>query len=114
MILKALANGVPEKHIADALSVDVANIRQKRDMLNGICPEAVELLRNKQVAIEVFSILRKMKPVRQVEAAEHMLAGAAFSTLGHMGQPSALYQVASAANAKHTFTTCFTQAGGNV
>jgi len=81
MILKALANGVAEKHIAEALSVDVENIRKKRDMLNGICPEAVELLRNKQVAIEVFSILRKMKPVRQVEAAEHMLAGTAFSTL---------------------------------
>jgi RepB plasmid partitioning protein/ParB-like nuclease family protein len=81
MILKALQNGVGEKRLAEALSVDVKNIRKKRDMLNGICPEAIELLRHKPVALEVFAVLRKMKPVRQVEAAEHMLAGAAFSTL---------------------------------
>jgi hypothetical protein len=80
MILKAIENGVSEARLAEALDVDVANVRKKRNLLNEICPEAVELLRNKQVAIEVFAILRKMKPVRQVEAAEHMIAGAAFST----------------------------------
>jgi hypothetical protein len=81
MILKALENGVGEKRLAEALSVDVANIRKKRDLLIGICPEAVELLRNKPAAIEVFAVLRKMKSVRQVEAAEHMIAGMTFSTL---------------------------------
>ena len=81
MILKALENGVGELRLAEALSVDVGNIRKKRDLLNGICPEAVQLLRNNQVALEVFGILRKMKPVRQVEAAEHMIAGTTFSTL---------------------------------
>lgn len=80
MILKALENGVGEERLAEALSVDVGNIRKKRDLLNGICPEAVHLLRNNQIALEVFSVLRKMKPVRQVEAAEHMIAGATFST----------------------------------
>ncbi len=80
MILKALQNGVGEERLAEALSVDVGNIRKKRDLLNGICPEAVQLLRNNQIALEVFSVLRKMKPVRQVEAAEHMIAGATFST----------------------------------
>jgi RepB plasmid partitioning protein/Response regulator receiver domain len=81
MILKALENGVSEKRLAEALSVDVANIQKKRNLLNGICPEAVELLRNKQVAIEVFAVLRKMKPVRQIEAAKYMIAGGTFSTL---------------------------------
>lgn len=81
MILRALENGVGEKRLAEALSVDVKNIRTKRDLLNGICPEAVQLLRHKPVALEVFGVLRKMKPVRQVEAAEHMLAGGTFSTL---------------------------------
>lgn len=81
MILRALQNGVSEKRLAEALSVDVKNIRKKRQLLNGICPEAVELLRHKPVALEAFAVLRKMKAVRQVEAAEHMLAGAAFSTL---------------------------------
>jgi hypothetical protein len=81
MILKALENGVDEKRLADALSVDVKNIRQKQNMLNGICPEAIALLRHKPVTLEAFSVLRKMKPVRQVEAAEHMIAGQSFSTL---------------------------------
>jgi hypothetical protein len=80
MILKALENGVSEKRLAETLSVDVENIRKKRDLLNGICPEAVQLLRHRPVSIEVFSILRKMKPVRQVEAAEHMIAGLTFTT----------------------------------
>jgi len=81
MILKALENGVGEKRLAEALGVDVKNLRKKRDLLFGICPEAVELLRNKSVALEVFGVLRKMKPVRQVEAAEHMIAGSTYSTL---------------------------------
>jgi hypothetical protein len=67
--------------LAEALGVEIENIRKKRDLLKGVCPEAVHLLRHKQVSIEVFSILRKMKPVRQVEAAEHMIAGASYSTI---------------------------------
>lgn len=81
MILKALENGVSEARIAEALSVEVKNIRQKRDMLKGICSEAVELLQHRPVAIGVFAILRKMKSVRQIEAAEHMIAGSTFSTV---------------------------------
>jgi ParB-like chromosome segregation protein Spo0J len=81
MILKAIENGVSEQRLAEALSVDVDNIRKKRNLLNGICPEAVQLLRNKPVALEAFAALRKMRPVRQVEAAEHMIAGGTFSTL---------------------------------
>lgn len=50
MILRALENGVSEERLAEALSVDVKNIQKKRDLLNGICPEAVQLLRNRQVA----------------------------------------------------------------
>ena len=80
MILKALDNGVSEKRLAEALSVEVENIRQRKELLRGICPEAIELLRHRHVTLEVFSILRKMKPVRQIEAAEHMIAGATFST----------------------------------
>jgi hypothetical protein len=40
MILKALENGVGEVRLADALSVEMGNIRKKRDLLKGICPEA--------------------------------------------------------------------------
>lgn len=69
MILRAIERGVPEAKIAKALNVDIDNIRQKRNMLNGICPEAIDLLKDKIVALEVFGILKLMKPCRQIEAA---------------------------------------------
>jgi len=81
MILKALKNGVSEERIATALNVDVGSIRKKRDMLDGICPEAIELLRNSHMTADAFAVLRKMKPVRQIEAAEYMLAGGTYTVL---------------------------------
>jgi ParB-like chromosome segregation protein Spo0J len=79
MILKATRNGVSEERIAKVLKVDVASIRAKRDLLNGICMEAAELLKNRRVSLGVFSILRKMKPMRQIEVAELLLASTNFS-----------------------------------
>lgn len=69
MIIRAIERGVPEEKIAKALNVDVKNIVRKRDMLKGICQEAVELLKDKIVVLEVFQILRLMKSCRQIEAA---------------------------------------------
>lgn len=79
MLLEALKNGLTEERIASALDVSLASIRMKRDMLNGICPEAVQLLLDKSVSPQVFGILRKMKAIRQIEAAEHMVAGGTFT-----------------------------------
>ena len=44
MILKAVERGVPEDRIAKALDVNVASIRARRHLLDGLCPEAVDLL----------------------------------------------------------------------
>jgi len=43
-------------------------------LLVGICPEAVELLKDKHVPVNAFTELRKMKPLRQIEAAQLMVA----------------------------------------
>lgn len=74
MILKALKNGLTEERIAASLRVNIDAIRRKRNMLDGICAEAVELLQTRKVSLLSFSLLRKMKPARQVESAKHMLA----------------------------------------
>ena len=74
MILRAVERGVSEARIAAALNVNVELIRQKRTLLNGICPEAVELLKAKHCPINSFRYLRKMKPLRQIQAAELMIA----------------------------------------
>lgn len=79
MILKAIERGVPEDRIAKALDVDIPNIRRKRRLLDGICPEAAELFNDKHCPLNTFQSLKKMKPVRQVEAAELMIAMNNFS-----------------------------------
>lgn len=79
MILKAIARGAPEKRIAAALNIDVSTLRHKVRLLDGICSEAIELLKDKHVASNAFSELRKMVPIRQIEAAELMIAMNKFS-----------------------------------
>ena len=74
MILKAVERGVPEERIARSLNVNVSEIRRKRRLLDGICPEAAELLKDKHVPINTFTELKKMGPMRQMEAAELMVA----------------------------------------
>ena len=79
MILNAVKKGVSEERLARALNVDIASIRKKRNLLVGICPEAAELLKDRHVPIHVFTELRFMKPVRQVEAAMAMVTMNRFS-----------------------------------
>ncbi|GGZ39293.1 plasmid partitioning protein RepB C-terminal domain-containing protein [Asticcacaulis endophyticus] len=72
MIRRAIERGVSEEKLAEALNLDVRRIIEKRDMLEGICPEAIELLKDQFIAPKTFPVLRKMKPLRQVEAATLM------------------------------------------
>ena len=79
MILRALERGVPEERLARALDVNVDTIRRKRDMLDGICPEVVDLLKHQHFGVDVTRHLRKMKPARQIECVELMGSVANFS-----------------------------------
>ncbi|MDG7000952.1 MAG: ParB N-terminal domain-containing protein [Nitrososphaerota archaeon] len=79
MLLEALKTGLTEERIASALDVSLESIRVRRDLLNGICPEVVQIFIDKPISPQVFSILRKMKPIRQIEAAEHMVAGGTYT-----------------------------------
>jgi ParB-like chromosome segregation protein Spo0J len=80
MIVKAIERGVPEDRIAKALNVDVQNIVRKRRLLEGICPEVADILKDKHIAINTFTELKKMLPLRQIEAAELMVAMNKFTT----------------------------------
>jgi hypothetical protein len=74
MIMRALERGVSEQKLAKALDVDIKHLKRRRGMLEGISPEVVELLKDKSVNPVAFDILRKMKPFRQIEAAELMIS----------------------------------------
>lgn len=78
MILRALAH-VSEERIAKALNVSVSRIRERRDLLRGICPEVAELLRNERVSDGALAALRKMKAVRQIDVARLMLNARKFT-----------------------------------
>ncbi len=69
MILQAIKRGVSEEKIARALNLQVDNIVRKRNLLEGICAEVAELLKDKMVPRRVFTTLKRMKSVRQIEAA---------------------------------------------
>ncbi len=80
MILNAIKHGTSEERLARALNVNIAHIRSRRYLLADICSEAIHLLRDKHVPLNAFSELRKMKPVRQIAAAEMMVAMNRYTT----------------------------------
>jgi ParB-like chromosome segregation protein Spo0J len=74
MIVRALKKGVSEEKLARALNVDVRAIKRRRIMLDGICPEVVDLLKDRNMSTHTIEVLRKMKPMRQIQAVELMIA----------------------------------------
>lgn len=74
MIRRAVERGVSPERLAKALSVDITQIMKKMNLLEGICPEAIDLLRDRQFSPEVARAIRKMRPTRQVECVELMIA----------------------------------------
>jgi ParB-like chromosome segregation protein Spo0J len=74
MIRRAVERGVKPDRLAKALNVDVSSIHKKVSLLDGICAEAAELLKEQNFSANIGGMLRRMKPTRQVECVELMLA----------------------------------------
>lgn len=74
MLRRAIERGVSPERLAKALSVDVSSIIKKMTLLDGIYPEATELLKDRQFSPEISRVLRKMKPTRQMECVELMVS----------------------------------------
>jgi hypothetical protein len=81
MIVKAVERGVPAERIAEALGLDIATIRRRFRLLDGICDEAQKALEDKACPVRVFDILRCMTPLRQIEAVELMVGHNSYSVL---------------------------------
>ena len=73
MIAKAIERNVPPDKIAKALDINVRSLRRKATLIDGICEEAVNLLKDKVCPMAIFDVLRKMNPLRQVETAELLI-----------------------------------------
>ena len=74
MIRRAVARGVTTEKLAIALNVDISHIHKKVNLLEGVCAEAAELLKDQHFSPNIGAVLRKMKPTRQIECVELMLA----------------------------------------
>lgn len=81
MIVRAVERGVAAGAIAEALGLDEASIRRRFRLLDGICEEAVELLKDANCPMKVFDIMRKMASTRQIEAADLMIGQNNFSVM---------------------------------
>jgi hypothetical protein len=79
MILRALERGVPEERLAKALDINVLSLRRKRDLLDGICAEVEDMLKDRNFSVDVTRHLKRMKPQRQIECADLMCSMNNFS-----------------------------------
>jgi hypothetical protein len=74
MIRRAVERGVTPERIANDLKVDISHIQKKLNLLDGICAEAAGLLKDQRFSPNLGAVLRKMKPTRQIECVELMVA----------------------------------------
>jgi ParB-like chromosome segregation protein Spo0J len=74
MIRRALERGISIAKLARGLCIDVSLVQKKSSLLDGICAEVVEILKDRNFSTELAPLLRRMKPTRQIECAELMVA----------------------------------------
>lgn len=79
MIMKAIKNGVSPERIAAALNRRVDQVRDTLNLLNGIHPEAVEILKDKQIAHNAIRFFKRVNSLRQIEMAELMVSANIFT-----------------------------------
>jgi hypothetical protein len=81
MIARAVERGVAPAVIAEALGLEVGSVHRKFRLLDGICPEAVDILKDTTCPMNVFEVLRRMSTMRQIEAADLMVGQNNFSLM---------------------------------
>ncbi|MEG3349497.1 plasmid partitioning protein RepB C-terminal domain-containing protein [Novacetimonas sp. GS1] len=81
MIARAMERGVSSSDIATALNVQVEAVLRRFRLLDGISPEAAEMLKDTPCSMKVFDILRQMTAVRQIESADLMIGQNNFTVM---------------------------------
>jgi len=79
MIRRAIDHGVTPEAIAQALAVDLKHIRGKVNLLDGVQAEAVNLLKDRPITAGALRLFRRVKPTRQTEMAQLMVASDNYS-----------------------------------
>ncbi len=74
MINKAVKNGVKPERIAAALNLELKQVLASMNLLEGIHPEAVDLLKDKPICPKAIGVLRRVTQIRQIEMVELMVS----------------------------------------
>jgi hypothetical protein len=74
MIMRAVDHGVTPEKIAKSLAVDVSKIKGSLNLLDGIHPDAIELLKDKPISDAALRLFKKVKSVRQIDMAQLMVS----------------------------------------
>ena len=62
------------RDLAQALDIDLGQVRGKAPLLDGIHPEVVELLKDRPIPAAALRHFRRVKPLRQIDMAQLMLS----------------------------------------
>jgi len=79
MIMKAVQNGVKPEKIAAALNLPLRDVKASMSLLDGINPEAADLLKDKAVSPKAIRMLKKVTGLRQIEMVELMVSASNFT-----------------------------------
>jgi hypothetical protein len=79
MIMRAIERGVTPEQISKVLNVDVSRVRSGLNLLDGIDPEAVDLLKDKPITAVALRLFRRARPVRQVDMAQLMVSASNYT-----------------------------------
>ncbi len=79
MIVKAVRNGVKPERLSAALFMPMHTVSALINLLDGINPEAAELLKDKQMTADAIRLLRKVTGLRQIEIAEVLVSANNFT-----------------------------------
>jgi ParB-like chromosome segregation protein Spo0J len=79
MIRRAIEQGVTPEAIAKALAIDLPQVLGKVNLLDGIDAEAVNLLKDRPITAKALRLSRRVKPARQIEMAQLMVASDNYS-----------------------------------
>lgn len=73
MLKKAVESGVPIEKLSAVLGVSPGMINTRLRITDGICGEVIALLSEKNISQNVFEVLRKIKPYKQIEVVATMI-----------------------------------------
>lgn len=80
MVVRAMERGVPVESLAVALNLEATSIQRRFRLLDGICKEVEDLLSDKPCPMMTFEIIKKMRPLRQMEVADLMVGQQNYSS----------------------------------